>query len=92
MLTLKFIQENKDLVVKKLKIKNFDAEELVNQILELDEKRRSTQNNMDSNQAELNKISKEIGILFKSGKAEEANQLKEKNTEIKDIVKNQSDE
>ncbi|PLX22777.1 MAG: serine--tRNA ligase [Marinilabiliales bacterium] len=92
MLTLKFIQENKDLVIKKLKIKNFNAEELVNQILGLDEKRRSTQSSMDNNQAELNKMSKEIGVLFKSGKAEQANQLKEKNTELKDLVKNQSDE
>jgi len=92
MLTLKFIQENKDLVVERLKVKNFNAEEIVNQILDLDQKRRSTQNNMDSNQAELNKMSKEIGMLFKSGKAEEANQLKEKNTELKENVKSQGDE
>ncbi len=92
MLTLKFIQENKDLVVERLKIKNFQAEEVVNQILDLDQKRRSTQNNMDNNQAELNKMSKEIGMLFKSGKVEEANQLKEKNTEIKEAVKLQAEE
>jgi len=92
MLTLKFIQENKDLVIERLKIKNFQAEDIVSQILELDQKRRSTQNSMDSNQAELNKMSKEIGMLFKNGKTEEANKLKEKNTELKETVKYQGDE
>ena len=92
MLTLKFIQENKDLVIERLKIKNFQAEDLVNQILDLDQKRRSTQNSMDNKQAELNKMSKEIGMLFKSGKVEEANELKAKNTELKDLVKLQNDE
>ncbi|MCD4834055.1 MAG: serine--tRNA ligase [Bacteroidales bacterium] len=92
MLTLKFIQENKDSVIERLKIKNFQAENIVSQILDLDQKRRSNQNNMDSNQAELNKMSKEIGMLFKNGKAEEANLLKEKNTELKVTVKSQGDE
>lgn len=92
MLTLKFIQENKDLVIERLKIKNFQAENLISEILDLDQKRRSIQNSMDSNQAELNKMSKEIGLLFKSGKAEEANLLKEKNTELKETVKTQGDE
>lgn len=92
MLTLKFIQENKDLVIERLKIKNFNAEGLINQVLDLDQKRRSNQNSMDSNQAELNRMSKEIGMLFKSGKAEEANQLKEKNTELKEAVRLQNDE
>lgn len=92
MLTLKFIQENKDLVIERLKIKNFQAENIVSQILDLDQKRRSNQNSMDSNQAELNKMSKEIGMLFKNGKAEEVNRLKEKNTELKVTVKSQGDE
>jgi len=92
MLTLKFIQENKDLVVERLKIKNFQAGDIVSEILDLDQKRRATQNVMDKNQAELNNLSKEIGMLFKSGKAEEANLLKEKNTALKDTVKIQNDE
>ena len=92
MLTLKYIQENKDLVIERLKIKNFQADEIINQVLDLDQKRRSTQNSMDKNQAELNKMSKEIGMLFKSGKADEANQLKGKNTELKETVKSQNEE
>ena len=92
MLSLKLIQENKDLVIERLKIKNFDAKEIVEQILDLDQRRRSTQNSMDNNQAELNKMSKEIGDLFKQGKAQEANELKEKNTNLKNVVKEQSEE
>lgn len=92
MLTLKFIQDNKDLVIKRLKIKNFQAEEIISQILDLDQKRRSTQQSVDNNQSELNKMAKEIGMLFKSGKSEEANQLKEKNAELKDSVKLQGEE
>jgi seryl-tRNA synthetase len=92
MLTLKFIQENQDLVVERLKIKNFQAEEIISQILDLDQKRKSTQQSVDNNQSELNKMAKEIGMLFKSGKAEEANQLKEKNAELKDSVKSQNEE
>jgi len=92
MLTLKLIQENKDLVIERLKVKNFQAGEIVNQILDLDQKRRSTQNSMDNNQAELNRMAKEIGMLFKSGKAQEADELKNKNAELKELVKNQNDE
>lgn len=92
MLTLKFIQENKDLLIERLKIKNFQAQDIIDQIIELDQNRRTIQNSMDSNQAELNKMSKEIGMLFKSGKADEANKLKEKNTQLKETVKQQNDE
>jgi len=91
MLTLRFIQENRDFIIERLKIKNFDAAELIDQILELDNKRRSTQAAMDDNKAELNKLSKEIGQLFKNGKVEEANQVKEKNTQLKENIKKQSE-
>ena len=58
MLTLRFIQENRDFVIERLKIKNFNAAEIIDHILELDKKRRSTQTGMDENKAELNKFSK----------------------------------
>ncbi|MFO7844036.1 MAG: serine--tRNA ligase [Bacteroidales bacterium] len=91
MLTLRFIQENRDFVIERLKIKNFNAAEIVDHILELDKKRRSTQTDMDENKAELNKFSKEIGQLFKSGKINEANQVKEKNAQLKENIKKQSE-
>lgn len=92
MLTLKFIQENKDLIIERLKIKNFQAEDIIDQVLDLDQNRRTIQNSMDSNQAELNKMSKEIGMMYKSGKADEANKLKEQNTQLKETVKQQNEE
>ncbi|HKL09124.1 MAG TPA: serine--tRNA ligase [Bacteroidales bacterium] len=91
MLTLRFIQENRDFVIERLKIKNFNAAEIIDHILELDKKRRSTQTGMDENKAELNKFSKEIGLLFKSGKINEANQVKEKNAQLKENIKKQSE-
>ncbi|HSH53360.1 MAG TPA: serine--tRNA ligase [Bacteroidales bacterium] len=91
MLTLRFVQENRDFIIERLKIKNFDATKITGQILALDKERRSTQAAMDDNKAELNKLSKEIGKLFKNGNAEEANQVKEKNAQIKENIKEQSE-
>ncbi|MGI9545616.1 MAG: serine--tRNA ligase [Flavobacteriaceae bacterium] len=87
MLQLQAIRENKDKLVQALKKRNFDAGELLGEVLELDEKRRSTQSRLDSLLAEANKISKEIGELFKSGKAEEANALKKRSAELKEESK-----
>ncbi|MEE4196579.1 MAG: serine--tRNA ligase [Bacteroidales bacterium] len=91
MLTLRFIQENQDLIIERLKIKNFDAKDILTQILELDKQRKFTQNGMDENKAALNKLSKEIGQLFKNGKVEEANQAKEKNGRLKEDIKKQAE-
>jgi len=91
MLTLRFIQENRDFIIERLKIKNFDAAKITDQILALDKERRSTQAAMDDHKAELNKLSKEIGKLFKNGNIEEANKVKEKNAQIKENIKEQSE-
>jgi len=91
MLTLRFIQENRDFIIERLKIKNFDATKITGQILALDKERRSTQAAMDDHKAELNKLSKEIGKLFKNGKVEEATEVKEKNAQIKENIKEQSE-
>ncbi len=87
MLTLNFIQENPQLVIEKLKIKNFDATEVINSIIEKNNLRKSTQKELDSLQASLNNLSKEIGMLFKSGKADEANEAKEKSVQLKESIK-----
>jgi seryl-tRNA synthetase len=91
MLTLRFIQENRDFIIERLKIKNFDATKITDQILALDKERRSMQAAMDDNKAELNKLSKEIGKLFKNGNVEEATKVKEKNAQIKENIKEQSE-
>ena len=64
-----------------------DAAPIVSKILELDQERRSIQTQLDNTLAESNKLSKEIGMLFKSGKAAEANAIKEKTTTLKETSK-----
>lgn len=87
MLQLQQIREHKDHSIEALKKRNLDAEPLLNQVLELDEKRRATQTELDQTLAESNRLSKEIGMLFKSGKAAEANELKAKTGELKEASK-----
>ena len=83
MLQLNFIRENADLVIDSLKIKNFDASKLVEEILESDNNRRATQKNLDDLLAKANRLSKEIGQLFKEGKRDEAEQVRKESTELK---------
>ena len=88
MLTLKFIWENKDEVIKRLKTKRFDATSHIAEITMLDNLRKSTQVEMDTMQAEMNALSKSIGELFKSDKTKEANDAKNKTTSLKEDIKN----
>ena len=60
-----------------------DAAETIDQILEIDDKRKSTQQELDSQLADANNLAKEIGELFKTGKGAEANELKAKTIELK---------
>jgi len=87
MLTIRQIQEDKQEVIDRLSIKNFDAKAIVNQIVELDNKRKATQTEADRLQAEMNLLSKSIGQLFKEGKNEEANAAKEKTAGLKEQIK-----
>ncbi|MBQ4913778.1 serine--tRNA ligase [Maribacter sp. MMG018] len=87
MLQLQVIRESKDSLVEALKKRNIDAEGMLNDVLLLDEKRRAAQTRLDAVLAESNKLSKEIGSLYKSGKAQEANQLKEKTAALKEESK-----
>lgn len=92
MLTLNIIRENKAEIIEKLKIKNFDASTLIDQIIEKDKKRRSVQQEGESLQNEMNQLSKQIGVLFKQGKQAEANEAKEKTTRLKEKIKDFSQE
>lgn len=91
MLQLGFIRENKQTVIDGLKKRNFKETEIVYQVIELDEKRRFTQTELDTILAESNAISKEIGVLFKLGKTAEANALKEKTGTLKEQSKTLSE-
>ena len=87
MLQVSFIRENKDAVIKALAKRNMDATPLIDEVVTLDEERRKIQTELDNTLAESNTLSKEIGNLFKSGKAQEANVLKEKTTQLKEASK-----
>jgi seryl-tRNA synthetase len=87
MLQLNFLRENKQNVIERLKVKNFDASTIVDQLIPLDDNRKSTQQQSDELLARANSIAKEIGMLFKSGKGAEANVLKEESSQIKEKTK-----
>ncbi len=87
MLTIQFIKDNPQEVVNRLKIKNFDASNLIEEIIKLDDKRKKTQKKLDDILSESKSMAKEIGMLFKQGKAEEANTLKAKTGELKEQSK-----
>jgi seryl-tRNA synthetase len=92
MLQIQNIRENKESIITALKKRNIDAAPMISKVLELDEKRRSIQTELDATLAESNKLSKEIGILFKTGKAQEANVLKEKTAGLKEASKTLGDD
>ena len=87
MLTLNILKENTEQVIEKLAVKNFDARDLVSDILKRDKHRRELQQESDAMQAEMNNLSKQIGMLFKEGKQDEANKAKARTGELKDQIK-----
>ena len=88
MLQVPFIREHKQTVLDGLAKRNFaNAAQIIDEVLTFDETRRATQTQLDNILAESNKISKEIGQLFKSGEAQKANLLKERTTQLKEESK-----
>ncbi|MCI2229416.1 serine--tRNA ligase [Polaribacter sp. MSW13] len=88
MLQVQFIRENKQTVLDGLAKRNFaNAEIIIEQVLTADENRRATQVSLDDVLAESNKLSKEIGGLFKSGETQKATILKEKTSQLKEKSK-----
>ena len=88
MLQVAFIRENRETVLKGLAKRNFkNAEEMVDKTILADEERRSIQTELDAILAESNKLSKDIGDLFKSGETQKAAILKQKTVQLKDKSK-----
>jgi seryl-tRNA synthetase len=79
MLNLSFLSQNKLKSIKLLKIKNFDAKDLINELIILDEKRKKIQTNLDQTLNKINNLSKEIGNDFKNGNVNLANSKKKYN-------------
>ena len=91
MLTLNLIREKKEFIIERLKVKNFDAGKIIDAILALDSSRREIQSKTDMLQGEMNRISKDIGVLIKDGKKQEAETAKEKTYSLKEEIKSLSD-
>ena len=91
MLTLKYITENTEDVIKRLAKKHFDGTEIIARVVELDHTRKATQAQVDAKSAEMNTLSKQIGMLFQQGKQAEAGEAKAKTTVLKDEIKSLND-
>jgi seryl-tRNA synthetase len=87
MLQIQTIRDNQEDIILALGKRNIDAQPLIEKVLQLDENRRAAQTSLDNILAESNKISKEIGVLYKTGKAQEANSLKEQTVKLKEESK-----
>lgn len=92
MLTLKLISEETERVVKGLEKKHFEnAKETIAQVLDIDKKRRESQQKLDKNKQEANQLSKKIGGLMKDNKMNEANEIKAQVADLKKEAKSLQD-
>jgi len=92
MLTLQQIKNDTDLIIKKLNKRGIDAASLIEQVVELDESRRSIQQQADNAAAEMNTISKQIGQLMAAGDKEGAETAKAKTATLKTTAKELADQ
>lgn len=91
MLQVNYIRENREKVLERLSVRNFKQPELVDEIIKIDEERRSTQTSLDSISAEANAAAKQIGDLMRAGKKEEAEAIKAQTASHKENIKNLGD-
>lgn len=93
MLQVQNIVQNKNAYADSLAKRNIkNATELLDEVIALDENRRKTQQTLDTNLAEANNLSKQIGGLMKEGKREEAEGIKSKTAALKATSKTLNDE
>lgn len=83
MLEMTKIRAERDVIIEALKKRNLDVTATIDEILAKDQQWRGAKTRMESIAAELNKIAKEIGELFRTGKANEAEAAKAKTAELK---------
>ncbi len=87
MLELQRIRENKEAVIERLTVKNFDAASLVEEIIDLDRQRRAKQKELDDTLARSKQLAKEIGRYFKSGEKEKAEVVRKESLALKEQSK-----
>ena len=83
MLHISDLRKNSQQIIKLLKVKNFDANNLINNVIEKDNNRKTLQQKSDELLSQQNQIAKKIGLLYKNGNSEEANDLKTSSVQIK---------
>lgn len=86
MLQVSYIRDNKEEVLQGLKKRKFKEIELVDSALHLDDNRKRLQFELDEKLAELNSVSKEIGVLIKSGQKQLAEEAKTRTSELKNSI------
>ena len=95
MLDIKLIRSNPDFVKERLSKRDKAYSKMIDEILAVDEERRGLIRELEDLKAEKNRISKQIGILFREGKKEEAEKAKEevhaKNKKIDQLEKELKD-
>ncbi|MBP5259466.1 MAG: serine--tRNA ligase [Paludibacteraceae bacterium] len=87
MLTLKYITEHTEEAVQRLAKKHFDGREAIEKVVALDKERKATQVQLDTTLAEINQASKQVGELFKQGRKDEADAIKNKTAALKESTK-----
>ena len=87
MLQVSFLRDNKEKALEGLRKRNFKSLELVDQAVNADDLRRKLQFDLDTQSAEMNRISKEIGMLMKNGQKAEAETAKARTGELKENIK-----
>ena len=91
MLQLPFIKNNRELIIERYKKRFLNATETIDNVIKLDEQRINTQQELEKIQSESNALAKEIGELFKAGKKDEAEILKQKTAGLKESSNNLKD-
>lgn len=86
MLPVQFIREEKERVLRSLRIRGFKEMDVLDKIIEKDDRRKALQKESDEKKSEMNSLSSQIGALMKSGKKEEANTLKTNTTQLKEAL------
>ena len=92
MLQLSQIHQSTEEIIERLALRNYDGKKAIKSVLEKDNLRKEKQGELDRILSQMNTISKEIGLLFKSGDNDKAGKLKQQTTELKEKSRKSSEE
>lgn len=87
MIRVNLLRDKKDSIIERLSIKNFNNLSIINDIINLDDDRKSNQLLLDNSLSKVNNISKDIANLYKSGDSDKAGLLKHESKQLKENIK-----